>query len=864
MKQISRQLMVSQLNNCSIPKLVYTKNPAAYRISYSVFVLFIFTLLLTTQQAFAQNPGTGANFSVDGGLYSGINEFPAGVVTPTDDWFEGTQGGRGVIDETDATSINALLQGSGSPTFEARMSQLQNSVVDGRIWIDAVYARDPFGGTGFTDPSAYTTASKNAQNPANWATGTSNVLGKNDIINVAGHMRRDGPTLETGDLWFFGLVVIAEPAGASYLDFEFFNETLTYSPATGFSSGGPQLGHTAFQFNQNGNEWSIASVGDFIFSTDIASSGLDVVELRIWVSREDFDAIQAAPNPTGLDFTFSGEYDGAFNNAPFGYAKIQPKSSNFGQGNTTATAAPPWGHRGTKAHTYQTTIAPLSIIEMGVNLTEFGIDHISIEGADECNFPLNTFLVKTRSSASFTAQLKDFAGPFEWGRTQVNAVIVGETELSCLNPTITLTADPIRDDASYLWSTSDGNIIGSVTSTSIEVDRPGTYRLDMFVFLDDVEGGCPADSDEVTVGFDPAKPFFESISATPSVSCDGTDGSINLSFTGGTAPYSFEWSNGENTQNISGLAPGTYSVTITDTYGCEISTEATVDAATPIEITPTITEVDCFGQRTGSISLSVTGNGPFTYLWDNGSISPNRSSLGASNYSVTVTDADGCTQTATYTVTQPTAITRSISKTDATNNDNPGNGSITLIVSGGTTPYTFQWTKERDGITTTTYSTDQNLSNLRRGKYTVLITDDNGCTSTASVNIWEPEICDDGIDNSGNGLIDCADPVCKPPVPDGLTASDPFPCVDEEVTYTVQLPDGVSYDSYVWALPSNTIITSTEPHTGQSITITWTNTAGGQICVQGKVFDCLSATVCIDVDVDDVPPAADDIIIENN
>jgi len=827
------------------------------RLKQSLFCIKIFCkrmfflwLLILTTISFSQNPGTGSNFAVDGDLFSGVQEFPDLLIDATDDWFQGAAG-LGVIEEVNTASITTLLTAGGNPTFEARMSQLQNSVVNGQIWIDAVYARDHFGGTGFTDPTSFTQASKNGQDPASWHVGPSNVLGKNDIIDVGGHMRRDGATLEEGDLWFFGLVVIAEPGGASYLDFEFFNESVVLT-GSGLTSGGPQLGHTAFQFEKTGGNWRITKVGDFLFSTDISAGGLDVVEMRIWISRADYNAI-IADGHQGLDFTFSGEFDGAFNNAPFGYARIQPKSSNFGQTNTTATAAPPWGHRGTKANTYNTEIGAFSVIEMGVNLTEFGIDHISIEGADECAFPLNTFLIKTRSSASFTAQLKDFAGPFEWGRISVNAVIVGNTVLSCLDPVTTLTADPVRDDASYLWSTVDGNIIGSVTATSIEVDQPGTYRLDMFVFLDDVEGGCAADADEVVVDYDPSNPFFESVTAVPSVSCDGTDGSIELSFTGGTAPYTFEWSNGATTQNISGLAPGTYDVTITDANGCETSTSATVPAATPIDITPTITDVNCFGGRNGSINLGVSGNGPFTYQWSNGSVSQNISNLGAGDYTVTITDADGCSTVETYTINQPSAIAPTLSKTDATTNDDPGDGTINLTVSGGTPSYSFLWTKERDGVTTPNFSTDQNLTNLRRGKYTVLITDANGCTATASANVWEPEICDDGIDNSGNGLVDCDDPVCAPDPAGAITAGDPFPCVFDEVSYSV---DDTATE-YFWSVPSNAEITGGQG-TNQ-IQVIWNTTAGGQICVQTKSFDCLSDPVCIDVDVDDVPPPATDI-----
>lgn len=107
--------------------------------------LFFLGLLTGTTLSFAQNPGTGSNFAVDGDLYSGVRTFPPPLIEDaTDDWFQ-SAAGLGVIEEVNTASIATLLQAGGNPTFEARMSQLQNSVVDGQIWIDAVYARDHFG-----------------------------------------------------------------------------------------------------------------------------------------------------------------------------------------------------------------------------------------------------------------------------------------------------------------------------------------------------------------------------------------------------------------------------------------------------------------------------------------------------------------------------------------------------------------------------------------------------------------------------------------------------------------------------------------------------------------------------------------------
>ncbi len=179
-------------------KQVYSPNPKHRQSSLLAIIITLLCFTAVTK-SFAQNAGAGSGFAVDGALYSGIQKFPTQILDDTDDWFLGDNG-LGVIEETDSASIRTLLLGGGNPVFEARMSQLQNSVVDGQIWIDAVYARDHFGGTGFTDPTSFTQASKNGQDPASWHVGPANVLGKNDIIDVAGHMRRDGGSLEEGNL----------------------------------------------------------------------------------------------------------------------------------------------------------------------------------------------------------------------------------------------------------------------------------------------------------------------------------------------------------------------------------------------------------------------------------------------------------------------------------------------------------------------------------------------------------------------------------------------------------------------------------------------------------------------------------------
>jgi hypothetical protein len=325
-----------------------------------LFTLFL-GLGLFPFQAWTQvnnNGCVGGGFGIDAGLYSNIIEFGTGSpAAGSKDWFYSSGSGLSVIDVSNSAAIQTLLQGTGNPTYEARMNSGLNSIVNGQIMIDAIFARDQFGGTGGIDQTSYSTASKNGEDPAIWDPGASNVLGKNDLIDVAGHMFRDG-TGNSSDLWFVGLINRAEPGGAAYMDFEFYVEEVQYNPATGFTSGGPQLGHTAFTFDGGGN---ITKIGDIIFNVALTGGGSEVgVEMRIWVSRADW------LNITPANFSWSGQFDGAFNGSPFGYASIVPLGMSqicgYVNKDNELPAAPPWGTKNTKSHVYGTSYIAFSVV----------------------------------------------------------------------------------------------------------------------------------------------------------------------------------------------------------------------------------------------------------------------------------------------------------------------------------------------------------------------------------------------------------------------------------------------------------------------------------------------------------------------
>jgi uncharacterized repeat protein (TIGR01451 family) len=217
---------------------------------------------------------------------------------------------------------------------------------------------------------------------------------------------------------------------------------------------------------------------------------------------------------------------------------------------------------------------------------------------------------------------------------------------------------------------------------------------------------------------------------TTDVTCNGAgNGSINLAPTGGVAPYTFAWSNGAGMEDISGLAPGVYTVTVTDFNLCTATNSFTVNEPAVLQVSG-VAVTNCPSQSNGSITLTVTGgNTSYSFNWsDIGSGPQNRTLLGAGTYSVTVTDSKNCTATASFTLT-PLSV--ELAKTDR--NCLAPTGQAFATASGGVTPYMYNWTGP--GPFT---STDQNISNLDVGTYFVTVTDGNNCQVTGNITVGSP------------------------------------------------------------------------------------------------------------------------------
>jgi gliding motility-associated-like protein len=233
--------------------------------------------------------------------------------------------------------------------------------------------------------------------------------------------------------------------------------------------------------------------------------------------------------------------------------------------------------------------------------------------------------------------------------------------------------------------------------------------------------------------------------------CSGSaNASINA--TGGTPPFTYEWSNGATGQHVSGLAQGVWFVTVTDANGCKKDTSVTVSGGATLVLS-NVQNATCAGVNDGSAwAIVTTGIGPLTYLWSNGQTTPTATNLAPGAYGVTVTDGAGCTAVATAQIGATSALQLQTSTT-AAGCASPGGGSATVTsIAGGTPPYSYLWT---NGQMT------QTATGLAPGEHNVTVTDAMGCEAIKTVVVGQSgglsvlvEVSPATCHNSANGTAE--------------------------------------------------------------------------------------------------------------
>ena len=311
------------------------------------------------------------------------------------------------------------------------------------------------------------------------------------------------------------------------------------------------------------------------------------------------------------------------------------------------------------------------------------------------------------------------------------------TEIACFGDNgqirvdITQESVPATEDSTpeYTYALYQGDSVVQTTTISdlnYTFSAPaGTYE----VRVTDANGCSSSFTTELTQA---EEELLIDIEKTDLNCYNSNNGTITVTTSGGVAPYTFSWSDSGTGNYRDGLTIGTYTVTITDSIGCVKVRTVEIENGDLFNIDPVVTPISCFGADDGSIELNLEGGvSPISFIWsDDSNAGQSRNNLPPGDYSVLIQDASGCEIQRDFTIIEPEEISISAVVTNATDCDNPASGSIDLQISGGNSPYIFQWS---NGAVT------EDISALIAQTYSVTVTDSKGCISEKEFTITRPD-----------------------------------------------------------------------------------------------------------------------------
>ncbi len=398
----------------------------------------------------------------------------------------------------------------------------------------------------------------------------------------------------------------------------------------------------------------------------------------------------------------------------------------------------------------------------------------------------------------------------------INSLVLNtvQTDVSCFGGSNgTSTVQP----AGYTYSWNTTPVQTTQTATGLQA---GNYTVTVTPPI-----GCPAQTN-ITITEPTA--LAQTNVTVNSTNCGTSNGSASVTVTGGTAPYTYQWSpSGGTSSSASGITGGAYTVTVTDQKGCTM----TIGLNVPFDgMTAGITatqHVKCFGGNDGSATLGVTvGSGTYSYQWyDNsfnalpGSTAATVNNLTAGTYQVIVNDIQGCADTVSVTINEPAAALSGPLSTVGTSCGG-NNGSVSIAAAGGTPPYAYTWSNS---------GTNNSITGLAAGVYTVTVTDTNGCTISVTDSVQSSSI--PVVNLSGVKDVTCFGGN------DGAATVSPAGGVPP---YTVSWSNGNTGNSvnnfiagvYVVTVSDNTGCTATESFTiNQATQLVLNASTGATICI---------------------------------
>ncbi|HET9057872.1 MAG TPA: hypothetical protein VFN30_13585, partial [Chitinophagaceae bacterium] len=377
-----------------------------------------------------------------------------------------------------------------------------------------------------------------------------------------------------------------------------------------------------------------------------------------------------------------------------------------------------------------------SFIASTYETNEFYEGYIDLSQLNLPSLCFSSFLLEARSSQEITASLDDFAGGSFNARPQPPTVQGAER---CGSGSLTLNATCSGSTVRWYAAASGGSPIatGSQFNTGV-INSTTTYYASCY----NSQLNCESDRVPVTATINNPPTASDS---HVDVSCNGgSDGSVTITFSGGTGPYQIDFNGGgfaaqTSPKTYSGLAPGTYTWVVKDSKECTTSGSETVDQPTAVTASDSHVDVSCNGGSDGSVTINFSGGTPPYEVNFNGGgfaaqTSPKTySSLAAGSYTWVVKDSKGCSTSGSETVGQPTAVTASDSHVDVSCNGG-SDGSVTINFSGGTPPYEVNF----NGGGFAAQTSPKTYSSLAAGSYSWVVRDSKGCSTSGSETVGQP------------------------------------------------------------------------------------------------------------------------------
>ena len=369
-----------------------------------------------------------------------------------------------------------------------------------------------------------------------------------------------------------------------------------------------------------------------------------------------------------------------------------------------------------------------------------GTDVVTLNPSIRTSLSADTYAIRVNDSTLPTNQEFYINIPVSSG-VCANIVSVQSTTCNLDNGSVTGTSSSNYSSTNFYLYFSDDTYVTSASTNTSNIEFNGLTAGTYYMVAEDL-GGCTGQSANFII--EDSDPFTYGLYVIPNSSCGGTPiGKIIVTGQTGVAPYTYLWSNGFTTSSITGLTSGTYSVEVTDSLGCSLTQTGVITDVPVLGFGAfTATQPSCFSAD-GVLTLQITGGtAPYYYSASTGNVqvqygtSWSISGLSAGDYSISVTDSAFCNIVASTTLLTPLGIA-SVTISSQGSTCSTVDGSITVSVAGGTSPYTYTLIYPNGNTLNIVNSqTTQVFSNLSTGTYSVVVLDASGCSYMDEITLF--------------------------------------------------------------------------------------------------------------------------------